>query len=199
MSEPNVRPGIAVAVPAQEERVVIADPLGGNPTPTPANPPQAGAASLPLEEEAQIYAAVIRQMYLVDHTFGNTPPNWETIYLVTKTDDGAGDPEAPKGDAVVLSRDILSEVTKQLTDLPAAITPVESRESVPTDVQNGSVDGGKGVIFTVGNIHPAEDGTVKVSASLYFGSLGAGGKTYILSRVDGAWIVTGTTGAEWIS
>jgi len=29
--------------------------------------------------------------------------------------------------------------------------------------------------------------------------LAAGGKTYILEKKDGVWIVTGTTGVEWIS
>ena len=61
------------------------------------------------------------------------------------------------------------------------------------------VDDGKGVIFTFGNIQAQNDGSVHVSASLYFASLGAGGRTYILSKVDGVWKITGKTGVEWIS
>jgi hypothetical protein len=30
-------------------------------------------------------------------------------------------------------------------------------------------------------------------------SLAAGGKTYIIEKKDGVWIITGTTGVEWIS
>lgn len=199
MSEPAIQQaGVAIAVPVQEERVVVADPLG-NPTPTPINPPQAEAAPISEDDRAEIYAAVVRQLYFVDHTFGDNPPDWETIYLVTQTDDSVGDPNAPKSEPVILSKDLIGKITDQLSDVSAGINPVETRNSVTTDAQDGSVDGGKGVIFTVGNIHTAEGGGVQVSASLYFGSLGAGGKTYLLSKVDGVWTITGTTGIEWIS
>jgi hypothetical protein len=65
--------------------------------------------------------------------------------------------------------------------------------------KNGMVEDGKGVVFTLGNIQPQNDGTVHVPASLYFANLGAGGRTYILTKVDGVWTITGTAGAEWIS
>jgi hypothetical protein len=61
------------------------------------------------------------------------------------------------------------------------------------------VENGKGAIITFGNIHAQPDGTVHVSSSLYFANLGASGKTYILSKVDGVWKVTGKTGVEWKS
>jgi hypothetical protein len=61
------------------------------------------------------------------------------------------------------------------------------------------MDDGKSALITLGNIHVQEDGSVHVSASLYFASLGATGKTYILKKVDGKWVVDGKTGAEWIS
>jgi hypothetical protein len=198
MVQPAMSRAVAVPFPAQEKAVVVPGPAGETPTPTPVLPP-AEKVALSEEEQGQVYAAIVLQMYSVDHTFGDKPPNWQKVYLVTQTDDGVGDPSAVQSEPVVLSKDILSEITNQLTDFPAQILPVDSRDSVPMDEKNGAVDKGQGVIFTLGNIHPAEDGTLHVSASLYFRSLGAAGKTYILTKVDGVWKITGTTGVEWIS
>ncbi|NLF14883.1 MAG: hypothetical protein GX597_24090, partial [Anaerolineaceae bacterium] len=77
------------------------------------------------------------------------------------------------------------------------VTWVESRDQVPMDDKD-TVEGG-GAIFTLGNPHFQTDGTVHVSASLYFANLGAGGRTYILQEVDGEWRIIGTTGVEWMS
>ena len=52
---------------------------------------------------------------------------------------------------------------------------------------------------TLGDIQTQEDGTVQVEGSLYFANLGAGGRTYILERVDGEWRVAGDTGVIWMS
>jgi hypothetical protein len=89
-------------------------------------------------------------------------------------------------------------VVEKIKDLPVAINLVESRDTAPVDAQNGSIDHGEGVIFTLGNIHPMKDGSVQVSASLYFNNMGSWGRTYILSKVDGAWQISGTTGVNWI-
>jgi hypothetical protein len=46
--------------------------------------------------QADIYAAVIRQLYTVDHTFGqNDAPNWSKLYVLSTTKDGIGDPNEP--------------------------------------------------------------------------------------------------------
>ena len=68
---------------------------------------------------------------------------------------------------------------------------------MPLDPDTDAVLDG-GAVFTVGNVHVGED-HVLVSASLYFASLGAGGRTYVLERVEGRWQVTGDTGVQWIS
>jgi hypothetical protein len=99
----------------------------------------------------------------------------------------------------VLPKEILSGVATRLNDLPTKAMWVQSGDDVPINDQNGTVENGNGAMITFGNLHPQEDGTVHVSASLYFASLGATGKTYILSNVDGAWQITGSTGVEWIS
>ncbi len=73
------------------------------------------------------------------------------------------------------------------------------RDQAPTDAKNGTIANGKGAIITFGNVHLQKDGSVQVSASLYFASLGGTGKTYILTKVNGVWTVTGSTGVQWIS
>jgi hypothetical protein len=50
-----------------------------------------------------------------------------------------------------------------------------------------------------GNLYAQEGGGLQVSASLFFSSLGAAGKTYILVPDGDSWKIIGTTGVEWIS
>lgn len=189
-SEPvQVVPGVMT-----EKAVEVGPAPTLSPTPTPIDPPAEGKSGVNLTEEdqAQIYAAVARQLYTVDHTFGDKSPNWPALYLVSVPTDQGGTGER-------LYDQITEDVTQQLGDLPSIITWVESEKDVVKDPESGQIDEGKGAIITFGNIMPQADGTVQVPASLYFSSLGATGKTYVLSQIDGVWQVTGTTGVEWIS
>jgi ABC-2 type transport system permease protein len=162
----------------------------------PADPAMAIGANA---DTAEIYAAIARQFYTVDHTFGNQPPNWDILYLVFRTDDSVGDPNEKQADPVDLPNEIMSGVAKYLGDLPARVAWVESRDAVFMDPETGTIDQGRSAMIVFGNIHPQEDGTMHVSASLYFSSLGATGKTYILTKENGFWEIIGTTGVEWIS
>jgi ABC-2 type transport system permease protein len=161
------------------------------PTPTP-------SAVLPGEDEAAIYAAVVRQLYTVDHTFGDQPPNFPVVYLLQWTDDSVGDPGASQDDPRLLPTAIQEGIAAALADLPAEFRWVAARDEVPLEEPGSRVKDG-GAIIAVGNIHEQDDGSVHVSASIYFRNLGAAGKTYVLQRVDGLWRVVGTTGTEWIS
>jgi ABC-2 type transport system permease protein len=217
MPAPLMGPGVAKEVMIQPvatiaPMVATATPVPG-PTQTP--PPTSTAVgslenlptAVPQDEatQAEIYAAVARQMLGVDNTFGGHNPGWKTVYLVSTTNDAVGDPNLAQARPVELSSSVMADVSKRLSNLPVKIVWVQSRESVPTDPKTSEVivpDAGsdaKGVIFTFGNIHPQKDGSVQVSGSLYFANLGAGGKTYLLQKVDGVWKITGTTGVEWIS
>jgi ABC-2 type transport system permease protein len=206
---PTFAPVIAMPVPVPPSavrKVVKVEPTvppPPTPTPLPANDsPLATPAILPSAtpdaaeiEQAAIYAAVVRQLYTVDHTFGGGPPNFPIVYIVQRTNDAMGDPEAPGAEPRLLSPAVQEDVTRALADLPAEFRWVED---VPMNEDGGQVADG-GAIVTLGNVHPQDDGTVHVSASLYFANLGATGKTYVLQQVDGAWQVVGTTGVEWIS
>ena len=192
-----------------EQKVVQAYPVENGPLkdtpvpsstaayPAPTGQLQLTPATLDIDTQVDIYTAVIRQLYQVDHTFENAP-NFPVIYLVQFTDDSVGDPNIPQGASVELSEKQRSAITSALTGLPAEIKWVAAFKDVPIDASNGVVEG-KGAIIHLGNIHVQDDGSVQVSASLYFASLGAAGKTYILAFQNGAWTITGTTGVEWIS
>lgn len=148
------------------------------------------------EDQAEIYAAVIRQLYKVDHPFGE-PPSFPVVYVVYNTMDSIGDPDAPGSGSQVIPESLRAAVTDRLADLPADVIWVSNRDEIPLS-DDGSVQGG-GVIVTVGNIHPGETVSALVSASLYIASLAATGKTYILEKQGGRWQVTGDTGFQWIS
>ncbi len=155
--------------------------------------------SIPAEakSEADIYAAVVRQLYTVDHGFGE-PPNFLIIYLVEATDDGMGDPDAPQTESNVLPSSVRVAVTASLDDLPAEFVWVGSFNEVPLDSNTGAVEG-NGAIITLGNVHSQEDGSALVSASIYFANLGAVGLTYIVESIDGVWQVVGDTGVRWMA
>lgn len=149
------------------------------------------------DEQADIYAAVIRRIVTEDDTFGGElHPG--VVYIVRATDDKAGDPMGEAGASVMLSQDLVDAITTQLSDLEPEIVWVDSRDDVELEELTLAVPD-HGAIVTVGNIHPQSDGTVQLAGSIYVASLAAGGQTYILEQVDGAWTITGTTGVVWIS
>jgi len=147
-------------------------------------------------DEAAIYAAVARQLYTVDHTFGDHPPNWPIVYLLRATDDRAGDWRAtPKSRQ--LSESVQKDIVATLDDLPAEFVWIDDRSEV-IDESIMAVKGG-GALVTLGNTYLQKDGSVEVPASIYFASLGAGGTTYVVKQVGGVWQITGRTGVSWMS
>lgn len=144
-----------------------------------------------------IYATVIRRLCTHDDSFGGTYRP-EIIYLVRQTDDRVGDPKTPRTEAVVLAEAVQAGLAAALADLAPSLVWVDSHEDVPKDPKTGVVEG-HGVIVTVGNIHPQEDGMVHVPASIYVASLAAAGQTYVLQQENGAWVVKGNTGVRWMS
>jgi ABC-2 type transport system permease protein len=178
--------------PAIREVVVPVEVPPPVPTPTPATLP-----TVALADQSAIYVAVVRQLYTVDHTF-DEPPNFPAVYLVRATDDGVGDPDAPRTGSQVLPETVQMAVVEALADLPADFLWVDDANEVPREEKSGTVKD-RGAIFTLGNIHLQADDSALVSATLYFSALGAGGKTFVLQQVDGIWQVTGDTGVQWIS
>lgn len=83
-------------------------------TPQVVTPPPTAPASY---DPADIYSAIIRQVYTVDHTFGQ-PPNFPVIYLVRRTDDSVGASGSPANGQTIAPAD-QERITAALTDLPA--------------------------------------------------------------------------------
>ena len=149
------------------------------------------------QTEADIYAAVVHQLYTRDHSFGEAP-NFPNIYLVEATNDTVGDPDILQAPSRRLPESIQVTITAALDDLPTKVKWAEDFLEVPRDNKTGVVKG-NGAIITLGNIHFQEDGTAFVSASIYIANLAASGRTYIVERIDGVWQIVGDTGMMWIS
>ena len=148
-------------------------------------------------DQANIYAKVIRQIYTIDHTFGEgNSPNFPVVYLPRATDDTAGDPTLPRGLSNWLSQSVQEAITIALKDLSAKFIWVDNRSEVPMD--NDAV-AGNGAIIYLGNIYLQKDGSAQVGGGLFFANLGGGGTTYILEFIRGTWTITGTTGIHWMS
>lgn len=146
-------------------------------------------------DEGAIYGAVLRQVYTVDHSFGEAP-GWPVFYVKGQADDAAtgfGDGEPLPPDTI--SPEVRDAVSEAIADLPTELKWVDSEsDAPPVLVEPGAYAGGEAALVTLGSIHENEDGTVYVSFWLHCGSLCGIGMTYVLEFVDGAWVVTGTTG-----
>ena len=145
-------------------------------------------------DEAAIYAAIIRHLYGPDDTFGGShyPP---LVYLVRRTDDRLGDPDAESARSEILPEPLLTEISAELEDLPAEFIWVDSHQDVALDPDTGQVIG-DGVIIKLGNIHPQPDNSVHVAGSIYTAGLAAGGEVYKLRLADGSWKIVGTAGVR---
>jgi hypothetical protein len=155
-----------------------------------------GSASVLTEDEqAIIYTAVIRQIYLLDNTADYR--RFPVIYLPRYTDDTAGDPRVAEPNAGLIPETVQAEVLAALDGLRADFIWIEGRNEVID--KRIMVVKDDGAIITVGNIYLQKDGKVLVAASIYFSSEGAGGMTYIIEKIDDTWRITGNTGATWIS
>lgn len=149
-----------------------------------------------MSKEAEIYTAIIRRIVTKDNSFGDDPPPIPNLYIVYTTTDKAGDPMGPGGEHRVLEPGLRNSIAGRLADLGSAIRWVEKFADAPL-TEDRTVEGG-GAIVELGNIHEV-DGETQVAVSIYFASLAAAGRTYILEEKDGAWQITGDTGMIWVS
>lgn len=168
--------------------------VSGDSSLTQPNVPPGATAVDPIDETG-IYAAVVRQVYTVDHTFGDNAPNFPRIYLLRADDVQAGD--GPGKGVPVIAAPIQQAIVAALSDLPAQFTWIDTFEDAPRD-ENGTIKD-NGAVITLGNIQEQPDGKIYVAASIYFASLGAGGQTYVLEKVGDTWQITGNTGTQWMS
>ncbi len=183
--------------PTPTSMVIPVEPEMRPAMPAMATPLPGLSTTLSEEDRTAIYTAAIRQMYTRDHTFEDQFAGFAVVYLLRVTDDGVGDPNAPRGDSQILPESVQQTVVEALSDLPARWVWIDRSVDAPRDEQGVIND--NGAIFTLGNIYLNGQGTAFVSALLYFSPLGGGGQTYVLQKNDGTWQVTGKTGVTWIS
>jgi hypothetical protein len=180
--------GREVAVHTNQQGTVmrLADPAQDVPSIKPVSTPW---------DPAEIYALVVRQLYTVDHTFGQAPL-FPVVYLLRQTDDSVSASGAPSNSQTIFPGD-QQRIVSLLADLPADFVWVDSRDDVPLD--SVGVVAENGAMITLGNISQQPDGALYTPASIYIGSLAAGGQTYVLEAVDGVWRISGVSGPIWIS
>jgi len=155
------------------------------------------ASALKIEDESAIYAAVIRQLAMVDDTFGGNL-NPVKLYIIKYTDDKAGNPSGQQSHSTLISQTIQGKITELLRDLPIEVVWIEEFENAEFESGTKTVQG-NGAIITLGNIYLQEDGSVKVAGSIYIANQAAGGTTYVLEKGNGVWEITGRVGVSWIS
>lgn len=153
--------------------------------------------ALAATDEAQIYAAAIRQIYTVDHSFGEAP-GWPLVYVVSVTDDSVM-VDAPTAPSETLSPALQEAITAELADQPFELIWIEDQAEAPFDPGNGLVAEGEGIIISLGNIHPQKDGSVQLPFFMTCGGLCGIGKTYVLNQAGATWQVTGSAGPEIMS
>jgi hypothetical protein len=153
-----------------------------------------------VERQVAIYAAVIRQLLTVDHTFGEEGPALEIVYVLDRPVDNAGSPDmgtAPEREGEPFSVAVRAGLRAALSDLPP-IEFVPDREDVVVEKDGfPMVKGGDGLV-TLGFL-PAGGNRLEVPASLYFTGLAGTWLTYVVEGSGNDWKVTGTTGPVAIS
>ena len=160
------------------------------------HPPIADA--LPEDDMAGIYAGVIRQLLTKDNSFGTGSPGLSTVYLVYTASDTTPIERAAPPEPHLLAATLRDKISSRLADLSYVIHWVPGRDSLSFEGTGRTVAGG-GVVISLGNIHPGENGTYQAYAGMYFSNLAGTGRVYIVKKVSGTWQVTGDTGVIWTS
>lgn len=159
--------------------------------------PHANESTFAHADQAAIYELVVRQITGPDSTVEGDGAK-AAVYLVRTTDDSVGDPGLERKGLGSVPVPVQEMLISSLSGFATEVTWVDTFDDVKRDSSTGTVPGG-GFIVQLGSIEVLDDGSVRVPASVYFGNLGSTGKTYLLEAVDGKWVLSGDTGAQWVS
>lgn len=144
-------------------------------------------------DEAEIYAAVIRRLYLVDSSFGDSP-SFSKIFVRSWVGMDKQDESEPGRS---FGAETTERIRQELSDLPPLEFVDDPQDVIGSDAR-GSVVRDNGVLVRLGEIVRAGE-KVEVSAGLYHSNLGASGLTYVLAHRPTGWEVEGDTGVRWVS
>lgn len=143
-------------------------------------------------DDAQIYAAAIREIHAIT-------PSRGLVYLVTTTEDYTIF-DAPTAPSRLLPADLQEAITAELADEPYQLIWIEAFDDASfdpanwRDVEGWTIAEGDGMIITLGNIHPQDDGSVQLSFFMTCAQMCGIGKNFVLERYNGVWRVTGSVG-----
>jgi hypothetical protein len=140
------------------------------------------------DDVAQIYAAAIPEIHSYARSTG-------VVYLLATTEDLSYD-GAPVAPAQKLPVDLQEAITAELTDERFELIWIEAFDDAPIDPADSHIAEGDGIIITLGNIHPQDDGSVQLSYFMTCGPLCGTGKTYVLNQDYNNWHITGSVGPE---
>jgi hypothetical protein len=165
------------------------------PTPNPSHAPHPPTPrtdpndSTPVDRQALIYTAVLRQ-YLTSGDAGYGDTRFPHIFALDHTVAGAGAPghKAPGGGPI--PRGVQRAITHALTDV-GPLTFVASRDAVIEDHPCAHVRG-DGILVTLGPVDGSGD-RVHVGINGFRACLGANSLTYLVERAGRGWAVSGIT------
>jgi hypothetical protein len=149
------------------------------------------------QDNFAIYQAVIIKVLVSKDSYFQTTKD-PTIFIIRYTNDAAGNPQFLHSKTEYISENFQDSITSKLSDLKFKVNWIDNNEQAITNPETGHVKD-NGIIITLGNIHFENANKGLVSASYYIAPLGAGGRTYIVEKIDGVWTVTGDTGFVWMS
>jgi hypothetical protein len=145
-------------------------------------------------DEAQIYAAAIREIHSIERAR-------DLVYVVTTTEDMAifdGQTAAAQLLSIDLQEAIAAELAGESFELiwikefdDAAFDPANWRETPGWRIADG-----EGMVITLGNIYPQEDGSVQLSFFMTCADLCGSGKNLVLTEDSNNWHVTDSVGPE---
>jgi hypothetical protein len=182
------RPAIDSGTPAAPP-----GPAAPGGAPGPAQPAVAPVAAQ--DRDTQIFIAVLRRYLDTDTSF--PPGSFQVVFILDHTEPGADDPfrtgNPPPGPAIEEQPAIVSA----LADV-ARVEFVPTRASVIRDEDNCAVVRDGGILITLSRPEGSGD-VVRVPINGYVACLGATWLTYVVTRSNSKWDVTGTTGTMGIS
>jgi hypothetical protein len=161
----------------------------------------AGSAGGPakIERDADIYAAVVRQLVTKDHTFGRAPSPFTHVYIVDGVVADASDPRMPA--YLDVRRPFAPAAKSRMRDSLEDLPPIEfvaDPRGVVVDRSDCPRVRADGVLLSLG---PISGGARRVTVpnGLFFACLGGQWLTYVLEPRGDAWTVVGTKGPVAIS
>lgn len=137
----------------------------------------------PEEEQAKIYAMVIRHLYTQE--YDGESPDFPLVYLVRTTDETLNPPDA---EPCELPDAMCQDIVAALDDLPPEFEWVGTADQVPRNPDTRAVEDG-GTVITLSNIEEPQQDTARVSAGIYLSTLGDVMRTYVLEQQNESWSI----------